>query len=363
MIPFGMSRLGWKSKYISFAQTESYPKEYLKYIDGLDIVKIKDDLNGKKIRICSKSIMGYIWRNARQIDVLHLYFLKHSILYALVYKLKYPKGFVYLKLDFNMYDCILRSKERIEPIRRFVYRHYLSQIPDLVSVEQNSGLNFIKQYYRISARNFLVLPNGVDDAIFSQFQIKNPSQRDNVVLVVGRIGAYVKNHEMILRALESIKDTFGWKVEFIGPIEDSFKKEISSFFSKNPTMKGKVSFLGPIYDRFLLFQKYNNSKVLCMSSRSEGFALTFAEAQVFGNYIISTEVSSTSDVIGRNPHLGQLYSNAEELSKLLSSVFKQEIDLDSSFSDRVEHGSQFLWSNICATLQQRIIATAYNQAL
>src|SRR5690606_8696614 len=117
--------------------------------------------------------------------------------------------------------------------------------------------------------------------------VKPFHEKENIILAVGRIGTYQKNTELLLEALLNV-DLNNWKVFILGPIEENFTAYISNLFTAHPNLKDKIIFAGNITDRLELFGWYNRAKILCMTSRFEGFPITFSEALYFGNYIITT---------------------------------------------------------------------------
>ena len=116
------------------------------------------------------------------------------------------------------------------------------------------------------------------------------------MITVGRLGSPQKNTPMLLQALAktSLKN---WRFYLVGPIDPSLQPHIDSFYQENPDKKDSVVFTGAIYDKKELWEYYNRSKVFVLTSRWESFALVYTEAQRFRNYIISTEVGASRDVI------------------------------------------------------------------
>ena len=52
-----------------------------------------------------------------------------------------------------------------------------------------------------------------------------------------------------------------WKLELIGPIEESFNTYINNFMNDNPDLNGRISFTGSISDRKALDYKYKKAKI------------------------------------------------------------------------------------------------------
>lgn len=130
---------------------------------------------------------------------------------------------------------------------------------------------------------------------------KSFSEKENLMVCVGRIGCHQKNTEMLLRALKKV-DLKNWKIYMLGPITSSFdlkegnnfQKVIDNFFEECPQHNGKIIFTGMIYDQKVVFDFYNRAKVLLMTSRHESWGNVYSEAAALGCYILSTEVGGAN---------------------------------------------------------------------
>lgn len=358
MIPYYLSKMGYECTFASFLSKKIVDeKEELKqFRETVKVVEISDDRKSKEgIDMKSKSILRYIWDNAKKVDVLNLYFLKHSILYGLIYKWRNNKGILYVKLDFNYLNFEEQEKQWIEPVRRWAFSKYLRMIPDLVSAETKASLEYVRSRFKPQEDKLLLIPNGVDDQLIedNQIAISSFSRRKNRFVVVGRIGSPEKQHELILEAITNIADWKNWEIEFIGPIELGFQSKIENFYQQHPHLKPRVRFVGPIYDRKLLLLKYNESKVFIMSSKYESFGLAYAEAQYFGNYILSTPVSSIDDFVENDNDLGLVVNSAEEMGRAMQDIIDGKNQIEDAFEKRVKHGKRFRWTLICKQLDEQ----------
>lgn len=143
----------------------------------------------------------------------------------------------------------------------------------------------------------------LDDEKFESYGLKRKpfTEKENVIVCVGRIGCYQKNTEMLLEALHKV-DLKDWKIYMIGPITNSFnlndggnfQKRIDDFFDECPQHRDKLIFTGMIYDQKTLFEYYNRAKILLMTSRHESWGNVFSEAAAFGCYILSTDVGGAT---------------------------------------------------------------------
>lgn len=356
IIPQEFQHYGYHTHYVSFLKSTDIPPEIRKSIGNLDVISLVDDRGNNPLSWHSRSVITYIWHNAHKIDILNLYFLKHSILYALIYKLRNRRGEIYLKLDMNVDDFEKRESDKIEIIRRWVYRRYLNTIPNWVSAETTHAVKYVQSHYCISYPKLLYVPNGIDDRMIEQSDISilPYEKKENIMLTVGRLGTPQKNTELMLDAISKVEWCNGWKFILVGPIADSFMSIIDDFYEKHPDLREKVMFMGECVDRLKLFDWYNRAKVFCLSSRWESFGIVLAEAQYFGNYILSTPLPSSQDFIEKDNRLGKIILSSDDLAYEMQAIINNQEIISDSYVYRTEHGKRFTWSRICGQLKAEI---------
>ncbi len=292
-IPYCMAQLGYEAKYVSFLREEQIPKSMRDSLSPMKLETLANDVGGDYTKMGrSKSALKYLWKNAKQIDVLNLYFLKFSILYAIIYKIRNPHGKLYVKLDMNVDEMIRQESDKIERVRRWVYKLYLHHVVDIVSAETSQAIEYMQTRYHVENPKLQYIPDGLNDYFIqsNNIAIKPYEEKENLIITVGRIGTHQKNNEYMLDALEKIGDLKGWKFLFVGDVEESFQTKIVSFYERNPQLKECVKFVGQQSDRNKLFELYNRAKVFCLTSRYESFGIVNVEAQWFGNYILTTSI-------------------------------------------------------------------------
>jgi len=300
--------------------------------------------------------MKYLSLNANKIDVLNLYHLTYeTILYAVVYRLFYRKGIVYLKLDMDS-DAFMQRKRRYSISRLFLFNFLLGKITDLVSYEVGKAEEVLKTELPALRKKIIHIPNGIDDGGgFIKDVPRIPFERkENLIISVGRIGSYQKNNQMLLEALHRV-DLKQWKVVFIGPISDSFHQYILDFFKKKPIYKKSVLFTGLIEDRTALYSWYNRAKVFCLTSRSECFSLVYPEALFYGNFIITTDVYPSKEIVPFDG-VGWIVDSKTDLSDKIQRIIDEKIDIASTYELRVDHSFTFRWTRILSYLHERIEA-------
>lgn len=234
-----------------------------------------------------------------------------TVLFCYIAKLIGVK--VYLKLDLANAGCnILLEKSKSKGfINRFRIKGM--NLATCISTETLSVFDILNKNKVFKKDRFFQIPNAVLKVTVKS-KPKPYLERHNRIIIVGRIGAYQKNHELIFEALSEIKTLNGWTIDFIGPIEESFKGEIDSFYKKNESYRNIVRFLGN-KNRDELMDIYSTSKVFLLSSRWEGFSLALVEAAYLGCYIITTNVGGAVEVTD-NGSYGDIYEEEELAEKL-----------------------------------------------
>jgi len=350
MIPYVLFRdYGYDSTLVAF-QNEANYFALEKEVKGLKIEYIESD-SCYRFGKPSFKVIKYIWNNAPKMDVLNLYHnTKETLLYGLIYKIRNRKGVLYIKLDLNLE----RFKETLTRFKRIGYSFYFKKIASVVSYELDYVGNYLFSSFPSLSDKFLKITNGIDDQFItdSHIRIFLPDEKENLIIIVGRIGAPEKNHELLLNVLQDInlKD---WKVVFIGPIESKFQKFVCSYFTEHPELKSKVIFTGAIYDRQILYSWYNRAKVFCLTSYWESFAIVLVEALYFRNFIITSNVASAMELTN-NEQIGRIFRNSNELKLSLQVVINEDVDLFDMYYKIGNYSQNYIWSDILKPLDQRL---------
>jgi glycosyltransferase involved in cell wall biosynthesis len=297
--------------------------------------------------------------HARKIDVLMRFFLNPmSMIICTLYKILNKSGFCYIKADtvvplkWLTGNVNHNTESIIHKLKRKIYQFFTEKL-DLITVETDRIYNLI-----CSPNSFLpdikeitrLMYNGFDKEKFYQYDtiIKDFSQKDRIIITVGRLGSRQKNTEMILEALKSVV-LQGWKVVLIGSIEQEesdFQLYIDAYFGKNPALKGKIWFTGVISDKKTLWEWYNRAKIFLLPSRWEGFAIVLPDAYWFKNYIIATDVGGVRETLkyGYGEIIPQ--DEAEALSICLNTIIQDDAFLESKYNHIHWESSDFTWEHI-----------------
>lgn len=296
-IPYLMhSYFGYDASIVTYHNNDTYP--YL-----------EDEVKGLKLEFIPKVKFGrfslsaliYLFFNAKKIDVLHLFHHREkTYLNFLIYKWRNPKGIAFLKSDMGLnsireFGGFVPKKRPKYALRQWLFNKVLPKM-DVITVETQEGHAYASECYPQYADKIFFMTNGMNvERMYQLAPLKPFEQKENIILTVGRIGSPEKNNELLLSAIEKI-DLTDWKVIFIGPIEKRFEPIIDAFYQRNAHLKENVIFMGAIYDRQVLFDWYARSKIFCLTSIEESFGFVLIEAMAYGNYVLTTPVSSANEI-------------------------------------------------------------------
>lgn len=301
-------------------------------------------------------IYFYMVFNSKKIDKLILFHLGiKPALKANLYKFLNPSGKIYVKLDLNVEGLRKSQNYKFNNIKGKIYYQIIKkffQNVDLFSSETKEIYNKIFQngLYGIKIKEKIeYLPNGFDDTLLQKLNMKvNEFEvKEKIMITVGRIGAYEKNNEMLLDALDGI-DLKDWKILLIGPFDEKFEKNYKKFLNRNEDKIENVLLIGNISDKKKLYEYYNKSKVFLLTSRWEGSALVYPEALKFGNYILTTDVGGAKDITN-DSKIGKIVpvNDIKALKKEIEKIIEKKINLEKKYNESLKLSDKhFLWSNI-----------------
>ena len=298
-----------------------------------------------------------IFRMARKIDVLYLLHISPDSMYKmLAYRLGGGKGKIYLKLDLGIYAKEGKDLLKWENMSLFLktVHFFFKPLPDVYTVETKRSYERLRNSYYgdlIEKGKLFRLPNGFDPEILDEIGVtrRAVSEKEKVMITVGRLGTHQKNTELLLDVLSKV-DLQDWKFYCIGPIEDSFKGEIERFYSEHPKKKDSVIFTGMISQKEK-FEYYDKARVFVLTSRHEGFAFALVEAAYIKNYIVSTDVGGAEDVLDYTGGVlfepggdGVYREFAEEIQRIVSM---SDAELDGLVVD--DEREEMTWEYILST--------------
>lgn len=297
----------------------------------------------------------YLKNNAKNINVLQLFHITlRTVFYTFAFKFFNPKGKIFLKLD-----CTNRLIDVIKSLNKFKFKLltlFLNKV-DIIGVEQSGLYEELKEVINKQSQKLLLIPNGIDFESSSKYNDINFTNKQNIILHVGRIGSPEKATDVLLNAISKISgiENSTWKIIMVGPIEENFKSYIDNFFNSNEGLKNIIEFKGPIYDREELFEEYKKAKIFCLSSKYESFGIALLEAASFGDVIISTDVGIAKEIVGFNNGAIVKVGDIEMLS---SNIRKLMFDTNLEKCSKITEAkcrNKFDWNNIVAVLNKKLL--------
>jgi len=320
--------------------------------------------------------LGFIWyliKHSRQIDVLNLFHFEWStLLLSFVYKFINEKGFVYLKMDNCYYSgdylwekLLHKSKTsnetlglRFQSIKSMIKNKLTVKFikyVDLWSVEDEASCDYYKSNNTFFHNKIITVLNGHTADIDNRIKLYSFQQKNNIILSVGRFGTYQKATDVLLKSFIQIGNTTNWNLHLAGSIDASFDAFREQYFKDHPELQNRIIFHGNI-ERFELLNLYNRSKIFCLPSRFETFAIAYSEAMYFKNAIVTTPKSSLKDII-KKFDFGELVEidNSQYLTDILLTIINNPT-LNEHYADNAKiFCDQFLsWDTITESLLKEI---------
>lgn len=236
----------------------------------------------------------WILKNAKSLHVLQLFhYSKFSVLAAVVYRIANRKGKVYLKMDADQRNLDKWRENSRNPLRRLYYRLTWKAF-DLVSIETKSMFNELNQMWTFLGSRLLYVPN-----VVAGTAPPLPNEVQKVFLFVGRVGAYQKATDVLVKAFVQVCERMRFDLHLVGPVEAQFGAWLDDFLNKIGAThcKGRIKFVGNVSGRAELERIYANSAVFVFPSRWESFGLAVLEAAHQGCFIIATPTGVSKEII------------------------------------------------------------------
>jgi glycosyltransferase involved in cell wall biosynthesis len=167
----------------------------------------------------------------------------------------------------------------------------------LIAVSQSAG-NEVAQH--LGRSDVVVIPEGVDLTRFCPATVeavqgvRKQYGLDRYILCVGTLQAR-KNHLGLIKAFERIQTEISHTLVIVGT-DGSGAAEIHGYLDERPDLR--VRRLGYV-DEALLPALYTGADALALPSLWEGFGLPLLEAMACGTPVLTSNISSLSEITGR----------------------------------------------------------------
>lgn len=295
-------------------------------------------VNLKGVSLSRISIRFFVLSKIKSGDYLLLYHggLKNYI-FAFIIKCIKPKVKIILKLDFNdlIVQRFIHASGLIEKFKS-VLRKRLGEFIDLYIIETQKSFDLLKKLSPFKSSIYLI-PNGINAIKAYSWDVI----KEDLIVVVGRIGASEKNHELLLKAFSTAKNLQGYTLYFVGPVEANFKRFYEDLCHVNPTLKDLVYFTGNIDKKEDLYQYYKRAKIVAFSSYYEGFSIAMIEAMYFGCYLISTDLAVAYDLTLNGTYGKIVPINCQLLTKMEKDGVMDYVKYIHTNQGEISHSSWF----------------------
>ncbi|WP_292474689.1 glycosyltransferase [Methanosphaera sp.] len=344
MIPYTLSK-----KYDTKITT--YPNEEFDYMTTLLTsenfsLDYLDNTGNEK-----RDVKKYLKKHAKNIDILQLYHLRYNLLphYLFYYKLNNRKGKIFLKLDANneFIDFLIKRNGLLPSLRR-LYVRILFKFIDLISIETKKNYNTLLESNIITEKKLLYLPNGI------QANDTKLNDKKHNILYVGYIEKKNKSIDMLLNAVTHI-DLKDWKLILVGNVEEDMEEFVKYLFKENPELKDKIIFKGYVSDKERLSEEYANSSIYCCTSKKESFGISTLEAAYHGNYIISTNVGGSPDIIEKTGYGTLIKHDIYELEQKLQYTINNWDNIKENPENiQKKISNEFDWEILCEKIIEKL---------
>jgi glycosyltransferase involved in cell wall biosynthesis len=223
-----------------------------------------------------------LWKEARNISVLHLYHIWHfTFLFAFFYRLRNPQGVIYVKLD-----CPYSWKWDIA----FIFTRLVLSVVDYIGVEDRRYLDHFISRYPDFWDKFLFTPSGAIEINSYIWEV----QKKKRIALAGRFGDPVKNYEIFLDVLESGNIDFlnEYEIYFIWWYTDSFWERVRKIQKDVWNGWPQIILTGFLQEKSELYNILSDTEIFIHTSNHEWDANIQYDSMFCGCYMISTDVGN-----------------------------------------------------------------------
>lgn len=204
------------------------------------------------------------------------------------------------------------EKMRKYSLRSFIAKHVLNKFSKVIWVSKESEREFI---FKNSIRNkSMVLENIVSLEDINLRKEKAKLTQGYDVVYCGRL-VELKNPLRILDIAKLLDKSVKIGIIGNGELEPVMREKINKF-----NLVDRVELLGFVDIPFKIIE---NSKVMLMTSKTEGTPMSALESLCLKTPIISTAVGGMNDLIIDNKN-GFLYNTNEEAAKIITNLLNNE---------------------------------------
>lgn len=320
------------SKPVMFFASASEDYKYLEYLPNLEL------LGDEESEINEERYHEFLLENYKKMDILVLHGMYSTTMTFLdAYRRLRPEGKVYCGLDMNrhwMKNIVWDSPE----VEKFA-----SQC-NMISTSCTTMRDLLN-----SMKNVPFYCHYISHGFYNSSQaqiVAKASEKEDIILTVGRIGSKEKNnYELLLGFMKIAEKIPTWKLKFVGAVEEEFSNTVKNIYKKIPELKERIILTGAIVDKQKLFTEYAKAKIFALNSVVEGGTPnSYAEAVVHGCMFITSDVDGANDMTA-NKTLGKIYKSGdfdgfvEELLNLTKSAYGE--NLEQHIEKTIDYGTRY----------------------
>jgi glycosyltransferase involved in cell wall biosynthesis len=139
-------------------------------------------------------------------------------------------------------------------------------------------------------------------------------------------------------------------------MENGFDDYYKKFLDSHPGIMDRIRYVGYISSKENIFELYAKSRILAIPSRYESFGLVAAEAGIFENAILGSDIPSLRDMTdgGRLGYLCPV-GDIDCFTRMLKHILTHEDEMEEkSMALSTFLRSNFDWHNICGNIDSII---------
>jgi len=246
-----------------------------------------------------------------------------------------------LKLIVTIHDvAFLTQKESVSKFFKIYYAFItprsIKKADHIITVSEAAKQEIIRIYPFVKHK-ITVIYNGVN----VKYRVLENVQKKKQILYVGSINER-KNIQGVLDAFEKLPNELNYKLIIVGNFSKLFKVSKKLQASIYRAKKNKnIIFKTNLTNQELLFE-YNHSYALLFPSFYEGFGLPILEAMACGTPVITSNLSSMSEICQDAVLYVNPYSSDDIAKKI--ELLLQDTTLHEQFTKKgLEHVKNFNW--------------------
>lgn len=190
----------------------------------------------------------------------------------------------------------------------------------IISISENTK-NDLVNILGVKREKICVVYLAADNSFREKAQRSTPQETTPFLFYSGSVSPR-KNLLRVVKAFDEIKDNINHDLYITG--RDFWNSEdLMAFIEERKALKSRIKFLGFLTEEELV-DYYNNASLYLFPSLYEGFGLPILEAQACGCPVLTSNVSSCTEVAENSAHIVDPYSTEEIRDGILKIIDDDE---------------------------------------